>query len=162
MSPLADRIEAKTAQTLSTIVYAMAMGLVMLSGVVGLMHVQSKRSPTPPELAAVNTMTMIAMGVAAALIVASELVWKALLRKADEANVNQAVTTAFIVRSALREGAGLLGAVVALIAAMNGAMRVYPAYWADLAPAALFLVYAFTHAPTLPRLRAEVAEVLGA
>jgi len=160
VSALAERIEEGTARMLAAIVYPMGAAVATLAGIVALMHVQSVRSPSPREVATVNLMTMIAMAVAVAAIVASEFLWKSALRRADEGNVNAVVRTAFVARTALREGAALLGGAVALVAARNGTLRVYPAYWADLAPAALFLGYLVLHRPTLDNLRAEVAEAL--
>jgi hypothetical protein len=60
----------------------------------------------------------------------------------------------------MREGAALLGVVVCIISAKSGVMHLYPAYWANLAGAALFWFYLVVHWPSSERLTAEVGAVL--
>jgi hypothetical protein len=74
--------------------------------------------------------------------------------------MGQRVTAAFIIRAAMREGAALLGLVVAFLCAQQGVLRLYPAYWANAAPFVLFLVFAKMHWPTAENLAAEAAEIL--
>ncbi len=157
---VAERITPKTSATMSVIAGAMAMGIVMLIGMIVLMHVQCKRSPTPEEIRLINLLTGAAMVCALIAIVASEVVWKAQLKALTAERAEGALQTAFIVRSALREGAALMGCVVALLAALNGTLHVYPAYWIDLGPAALFFGYLFLHWPSVDNLKAEITAAL--
>jgi hypothetical protein len=61
------------------------------------------------EIRLVNLMTGFAMVCALTAIVASEVVWKAQLKQITAERVDVSVQTAFIVRTALREGAALMG-----------------------------------------------------
>jgi hypothetical protein len=99
------------------------------------------------------------MVVAFASIVGSELAWRLILRKGSGA-LGGRVMTAYIVRLALREGAGLIGMTAAYLAALNGVLRAYPAYWVNLAPFGLFLGFLAAHFPSAERLAAEARDVL--
>ena len=102
----------------------------------------------------------VAMLVAVSCIVASEIAWRSLLKK-SAGPLGGRVQIAFIIRLALREGAGLLGMVVAYLAALNGVLRVYPAYWVNGAPFALFLGFLAAHWPSAETLAVEAREILG-
>ncbi len=155
-----EAVPAETAAVLRAILLAMAGGLCLLAAVVVFSHARSAGVvPDAARVRAENAMTMAAMAAAAALIVASEAVWRGVLRGGRGA-LAQRVRTAFIVRAALREGAALFGLVVALLCARSGVLRLYPAYWANFAPFALFLVFAKMHWPTAENLSAEAGEIL--
>ncbi|PIR15398.1 MAG: hypothetical protein COV48_14580 [Elusimicrobia bacterium CG11_big_fil_rev_8_21_14_0_20_64_6] len=108
----------------------------------------------------VNALTTVMMVLAAILIVASEFLWRFLLRRGKGA-LSSRVTAAYIARLGLREGAGLLSMTVAYLATLNGVLRAYPAYWANLVPFVLFLGFLATHWPSAERLISEVREALG-
>lgn len=137
----------------------MAGGLTLMAGLVAWANSRSTAVPTPDHLRLVNLLTTLFMAVAAGAIVFSEFLWRRVLRTA-KGDLSARVQTAFIVRLACREGAGLLGMTAAYIAALNGALKVYPAYWANLAPYGLFLGFLATHAPTAERLESEAREIL--
>lgn len=165
MSPVsgrevAERITPKTSATMSVIAGAMGMGIVMLIVMIGLMHLQCKKTPSPDEIRSVNLLTGFAMVCALVTIVASEIAWKTQVKRFTADTVDASIQTAFIVRTALREGSALMGCVVCLIAALNGTLKVYPAYWIDLGPAALFFGYLAMHWPSVDNLRAEIIAAL--
>lgn len=160
MSALSDRLDPKMAQTLRVIALAMGAGVALLAAVVALLHARSDLAvATPQSLRATNALTVITMAVAVSSIGVSELLWKLLLRKMDETNINQKVQRAFLVRTALRESSALFGAVAALIASQTGVLRAQPAYWANLAPATLFWSYLYLHWPSLENLKTELDAV---
>lgn len=156
-----NEVSAATAQTLTVISGAMAGGLTLMAGLVAYSYGGSTgRTPTPDQLRTINLLTTVAMAGAAGAIFASELLWRRVLL-ATKGPLSARVQTAFIPRMACREGAGLLGMTVAYVAALNGALRLYPAYWANLVPYALFLGFLATHWPSAARLTADAREVLG-
>lgn len=156
-----DRVPAEVSRQLQLIAFAMGSGLALMAGLVFWSHQGAAAAvPSAAQVKSVNALTAIMMAVALALIVASELVWRFLLRTSPRP-LSGRVQTAFIVRLACREGAGLLGLTVAYVAAVSGVLRVYPAYWVNLAPFALFLVFLATHWPTENKLEAEARDVLG-
>ncbi len=147
---------------LPRVALAMAVGLLAFAAVDVLIYVRAvDRSPTPESLRTINLLTTIAMAYTVGGIFLSELMWRAKLRAASPETLVESVTAAFILRTALREGAALLGVAVVLLAAQGGILRLYPAYWADFAPAALFGTYLWAHWPTAANLKQELAEVLG-
>jgi F0F1-type ATP synthase membrane subunit c/vacuolar-type H+-ATPase subunit K len=161
-APDLDEKLAASARTLTVIARGMGAGLLLFAAADVVVYLRAvDRSPTPESLRTINLLTTIAMGYALAGIFVSEMLWRSKLRAAREEDVAATVRTAFIVRTAVREGAALLGVVVALLAAQGGILRVYPAYWADFAPAALFGSYLWAHWPSAANLKAELAEVLG-
>jgi len=142
---MTDEAEASPAasQQLKVISFAMGGGLTMMAGLVAWSYRNAAPVvPTPDGVRLINTLTFVAMGAALAAIIASEIAWRSLARK----NIH----SAFIVRLALREGGALFGLTVAYIAALNGVLSVYPAYWVNLAPFALFLGFLATHWPKYP------------
>ena len=142
-----DAVSPAAAQQLQIIAAAMGGGLMMMAGLVAWTFVRAApRVPTPSELKAVNTLTTVIMVAAVLAIIASEAAWRLILRKAS-GPLAARVQTAFIVRLACREGAGLLGMTVAYVAAASGILRAYPAYWVNLAPFGLFLGFLATHWP---------------
>lgn len=145
---------------LKVISAAMGLGIALLAGIVAFTYVTNARPATSEALRTVNVFTAVTMGAALAAIVLSEVLWNALLKRAGAGGFAQRLTGAFIARMAYREGAALLGCVTALLAAMSGVLRAYPAYWADLAPAVLFWSYLYLHWPTAENLRAEVSQSL--
>jgi len=158
---LAERIKPETARTLRTLAFAMGAGIAMLVLVVGFLYARSTPpAPTPQSLRVVNMLTVLAMGGALVAIAASEILWKQTLAKVAGDKIDEAVSPAFILRSAVREGAALLGGVAALLAEQSGVLRAYPAYWATLAPAVLFWSYLFIHWPSDENLKSEVAASL--
>jgi hypothetical protein len=100
------------------------------------------------------------MAASLAAIVASEIAWKQLLAGATTADVNAKTQTAFILRAAMREGAALAGTVTFFLACQDGVLRAYPAYWVDLAPAALFWSFLYLHWPSLQNLKTELTQIL--
>lgn len=146
--------------TLKVISAAMGLGIALLAGIVVFTYATNARPATPEALRAVNVFTAVAMGVTLAAIILSEILWRALLQRAGEGAFTRKLTGAFIARMACREGAALLGCVAALLAAMSGVLRAYPAYWANLAPAALFWSYLYLHWPTAENLKSEISQSL--
>lgn len=144
--------------TLKVISAAMGLGIALLAGIVVFTHVTNARPATPEALRTVNVFTALTMGAALAAIILSEIAWKVLLRRAAAGAFAQKIAGAFIARMACREGAALLGCVTALLAAMSGVLRAYPAYWANLAPAVLFWSYLYLHWPTAENLKSEIAD----
>lgn len=156
-----NEIKEATARSLRVIVGAMGAGLAMLTAAILYIHFfqAAGRVPTPRSVGFINLMTMVAMTVAVAGIGASEFLWRRMLRTLP-GTLDEKVSQALVLRSALREGPALLGLVTLFLAAQGGVLRVYPAYWADAAPAALFWSYLFLHWPTVENLKAETAAVL--
>jgi hypothetical protein len=146
--------------TLHAFLFALAGSLCVFAAVVVYFHVKSAGVvPAPEQVRTDNALTMVAMAAGAALIVASEAVWRASLR-ASPGPLSHQILNAFVARAAMRECAALLGLVVAFLCARNGVLRLYPAYWANVAPFGLFLVFAKMHWPTAENLAAEAADVL--
>jgi F0F1-type ATP synthase membrane subunit c/vacuolar-type H+-ATPase subunit K len=155
-----EGVPPATARQLQIIAGAMGTGLTLLAAAVVWFHAGSAgRIPDPKSVQVINTMITTVMVLALGLIAASEFAWRSVLRQSP-GPLGGRVQTAFIVRLAMREGAGLLGLVVAFLAARNGVLRAYPAYWVGLAPYALFLGFLAAHWPTEERLGAEAREVL--
>ena len=153
-----DGVSPAAAQQLKIIALAMGGGLTLMAGLIFWSYLNAAaKVPTPNEVRSINTLTTVMMVVALLSIVASEVVWRFILRKTPGA-LSVRVQTAYIARLACREGAGLLGMTVAYIAALNGVLRVYPAYWVNLAPLVLFLIFLATHWPSAERLTAEACD----
>lgn len=145
---------------MGVIAYAMAGGLTFMVGLIAWSHLAAAgRVPTANQLRVVNSLTTIAMVAAVIAIVVSEILWRWILRRTREP-LRERVLSAFIARVACREGAALLGMTVAYIAASGGVLHAYPAYWANLAPYALFLVFLATHWPSAEKLAADADAVL--
>jgi hypothetical protein len=156
-----DGVSPATAPRLKIIAFAMGGGLTMMAGFVFWSYLSAAaRVPTPHDVKFINTATTVAMVVALLAIIASEIAWRSLLRKSP-GPLGGRVHIAFIVRLACREGASLLGLTIAYLAACNGVLRVYPAYWVNLAPFVLFLGFLATHWPSAERLTAEACDVVG-
>ncbi len=154
-----DGVSPAAAQQLKIIAFAMGGGLTLMAGLIfwSYLNAAAKR-PTPNEVQSINTLTTVVMVAALLAIVASEVVWRVIVRKTPGA-LSARVSTAYIARLACREGAGLFGMTVAYIAALNGVLRAYPAYWVNLAPFVLFLLFLATHWPSAETLTAEASEV---
>ncbi len=156
-----DGISPAVAQRLQVIAGSMGGGLTMMAGLVAWTYVNGvAKVPAPDHARFINLLTTVAMLVAVSCIVASEILWRRLLKTAP-GPLGSRVQSAFIVRMALREGAGFLGMTVAYLAALNGVLRVYPAYWVNLAPYGLFVGFLAAHWPTAERLSAAARETLG-
>lgn len=154
---MSEDIDPLVARSLQVIAFAMGLGVFLLAGVIVFTYFQNARAATPDGLRLINAMTMVTMGVTAAAVVLSEVLWKTLLRRPGE--FGRRLNAAFLARAACREGAALIGCVTALLAAMNGTLRSYPAYWADLAPAALFWSFLYVHRPSAENLKAELSDL---
>lgn len=140
---------------LKIIAFAMGGGLTMMAGFVFWSYFNAAaKVPTPNEVKSINTLTTVMMVAALLAIIASEFIWRFILRKAA-GPFSARVATAYIVRLACREGAALPGMMVAYIAAHNGVLSAYPAYWVNLAPFMLFLIFLATHWPSAERLAAD-------
>lgn len=160
MSAAADALEDGMARTLRLLSFAMGLGIAFLVLISIVFYTRSSAVvPTPAAVKMINMLTVISMGYALATIVVSEIVWKKMLAGAAAADVNMKTQKAFIVRAATREGGALLGGISFFIACQNGVLRAYPAYWIDLAPAALFWSFLYFHWPSLENLKAEVGEI---
>lgn len=161
MEPATDQpVSPQAAQQLQIIATAMGGGLVMMAGLVAWTFANAAaKVPTPNELKSINLLTTVIMVAALLAIAASEAAWRLVLRKTP-GPLAARVQTAFIVRLACREGAGLLGMTVAYVAAASGVLRAYPAYWVNLAPFGLFLGFLATHWPTADKLSAEARDAL--
>lgn len=154
-----EGVAPETARSLQIIAFAMGSGLMIFAAIVGWLHFRSAGAvPDPGAVHSINTMTTTAMILSLGLIVASEFVWRSLLKAGG--SLDARVRTAFIVRLAMREGASFLGLVVALLAARNGVLRVYPAYWVNFVPFGLFAAFLAAHWPTPEKLMAESREVV--
>jgi hypothetical protein len=128
---------AVTARMLKLIHAAMAGGILMMGAVVGFFYVQNA-AKVPPEnaFATLRLLSAVAAVMTAAAWTASSVLFKTLAAKASGP---AGVQTAFIVRAALREGPALLGLVICMLGALNGALRVQPVFWAASLPAWLFV-----------------------
>ena len=136
---------------------ALAAGVVVLAGAAAWRYFASTAAePSPAQLKLANALTTAAMALTVGAAVGSEWVWR-LLASGPEERPDR-LLPAFVVRAALREAPALAGAVAALMAAEDGVLRAYPAYWVDLVPAGLFLAFLAAHWPTAERLAAESAE----
>lgn len=156
---LAEGVTERTAASLRAIAMAMAGGVAALGGAAFWFFVTGEKLPQPQEVKLINALTTVSMLWAMAAIFVGERLWKNTLAKLDgPAAADGAVQTGYILRLALREGAALLGLVVCLLAALNGVLRAFPAYWVNLAPAALFLFFLAARWPSLDNLRAQVRE----
>ena len=157
-----EAITPATAQQLGLISFAMGSGLTMMAGFVLWTYFSAAATiPTPQDVKFINTLTTAAMIVTLFLIGASEVAWRSLLRKSP-GPLSGRVHVAFIVRLACREGAGLLGMTVVYLAAHNGVLRAYPAYWVNSAPYVLFLGFLTTHWPSAGKLADDARGVLAA
>lgn len=154
-------VSSATSQQLKIIAGAMGGGLTMMAVFVFWSYLSAAASvPTSHDVKFINTSTTVAMVAALLLIIASEVGWRFMLRESSGA-LSGRVHVAFIVRLACREGTGLLGLTIAYFAALNGVLRVYPAYWVNLAPFAVFLGFLATHWPSVEKLTDEARDVLG-
>lgn len=150
----------ETARALQIISGVLAYGLLMLAGAALWQYrVCASALPSPLDLKAANTLTAASMAMAFTMTILSEHLWRCLL--AGGPPRPERVSAAFIARLACREAAGLLGCVAALRAASSGVLRAYPAYWVDLAPTGLLLVFLAVHWPSAERLSAEASDALG-
>ena len=132
----------------------------MLAGLIAWSHAGAAGIiPTAHQLRLINLLTTIVMVAAVLAIVASEVLWRIVMRRAS-GELNARVQTAFLVRLACREGAALFGMMVSYLAARDGVLRAYPAYWVNMAPYALFLSFLVLHWPSAEKLAAEAGEVL--
>jgi hypothetical protein len=156
-----DGVSPEAGRQLSIIALAMGAGLAMMAGLVFWTHINAPaKVPTPAGVKFINTLTIAAMVYGLLSIIGSEGLWRSILRRTPGA-LSGRVQSAFIVRMACREGGGLLGLTVAYLAALNGVLRAYPAYWVNLAPCALFLGFLAAHWPSAEKLTAEAREILG-
>lgn len=154
-----DSVTEAAAQTLKIIASAMGLGLTAMAGLVAWTWFNSAgKVPTPENVRFINLLTTIVMLVSVTAIVASEFVWRRIV-KTSPGPLSGRVQTGYIVRLAMREGAGLLGLTAGYLAAANGTLRVYPAYWVCLAPYALFVGFLAAHPPTAEKLTAEAREI---
>ncbi len=150
-----DRPALAACRQLQLIALAMGGGLILMAGLVFWSYLNATAQvPTPQEIKAINTLTTTAMVITLLAIVISEVCWRAMIRKTS-GMFKARVQTAYIVRLAFRESAGLFGMTVAYIAALNGVLRVYPAYWVNMLPVALFLLFLAVHWPSTGSLTAE-------
>ncbi len=155
-----DGVSPAAAQQLKIIAFAMGGGLTLMAGLIAWSYLNTAaKIPTPNEVKSINTLTTVTMVAALLSIVASEVVWRFILRKTPGA-LSVRVQTAYIARLACREGAGLLGMTVAYISALNGVLRVYPAYWVNLAPFVLFLLFLATQWPSVGKLTADARDAV--
>lgn len=156
-----DGVPPATARQLRIIALAMGSGLTLMAGFVAWAYLgAAAKVPTAQGVKFINALTVVAMVAALLAIVVSEVLWRSLLRRSS-GTLGVRAQGAFIVRLACREFAGLLGMTVAYLAALNGVLRVYPAYAVNLAPYALFLGFLATHWPSDEKLAAEVLAVIG-
>jgi hypothetical protein len=161
MSGASEALQEGMAKTLRTIAFAMGNGVAMLAAISVFFYYKASSAPAPsPQiLKFVNTMTIMSMAASVAVIFVSEIVWRKMLAGATAADVNARTQTAFIVRTALREGAALAGTVTFFLACQDGVLRAYPAYWVDLVPAGLFWSFLYLHWPNIENLKTELAEI---
>jgi hypothetical protein len=152
------RIDPAASQQMKVIAGAMGMGVAMLWVMILFFYFQNARAASPENVRFINMMTAFAMGGTVAAIVASEAMWKSLLSQAAPEEAGKAFTSAFIVRSACREGAAMMGSVTALLAALNGVLRANPAYWINAAPTVLFFSYLYVHWPSVENMEAELSQ----
>lgn len=150
---------AESSRTLRIIAGAMAWGVLMFAGVVVWLHLRAEgKVPAPEQVRGVNLMTTMVMAAAAGAIMGSEILWRRLL--AGPGSLDERARTAFIARLALREGGALMGLAVAAVAALSGILRAYPAYWANLVPAGLFLGFVAMRWPSEESLERQVRDAL--
>jgi hypothetical protein len=156
-----EGVTPAVAQRLQIIAGSMAGGLTLMAGFISWAYLHgAQKVPTPDHARFVNLLTTVAMLVAVCSIVASEILWRRLLKTAP-GPLGSRVQAAFIARLALREGASFMGLAVAYLSALNGVLRAYPAYWVNLAPYGLFVGFLAAHWPTAEKLAAEARESLG-
>lgn len=156
----AGRVSAETARTLRIIAAAMAGGLALFAGVAVWFHLRAAGAvPTPEQVRGVNLLTTLAMAGAVGSILGSEILWRRLLR-APGGTLDERARAAFVARLALREGGAIFGLAVAVLAALSGILRAYPAYWANLAPFGLFVVFVAARWPSEEGLNAQIADAL--
>lgn len=155
-----DNVSPALAHTLKIIAGAMGGGLTLMAGLVAWSYVNAAgKVPTPDNVRLINLLTTVAMLIAVTCIFASEFVWRRVLKNSS-GSLGARVQTAFIVRLALREGGALIGMTVAYLAAVNGVVRVYPAYWVNMVPYGLFLGFLAAHWPSSEKLTAEARDAL--
>ena len=160
MSAPTETLDDASTSALRLAAGVMGVGVAAMTAVVALLHQRaSGRVPTPESVRLVNALTLAAMGLAALLIGASEAAWRYSIRSATREGGGARVRAAFLVRCVLREGAALSGLGVAALGAVSGALRVYPAYWANLAPAVLFWSFLCLHWPSAEKLKSEIADL---
>ena len=161
MSGAADGLQEGMARTLRTIAFAMGNGVAMLGAIAVFYYYRSSAAaaPAPQTLRFVNLMTILSMAASVGTTFVSEVVWRRMLAGITAADVNARTQTAFIARAALREGAALAGTVTLFLAAQDGVLRAYPAYWVDLAPSILFWSFLYVHWPSFENLKIELSEI---
>lgn len=156
-----EGLTQKGSQKLRIMCAGMAGGILFLAGWVAWTYASDSLVTHANAARFINIMTMVAMGWTLAAIAAGEFMWRRGVRAiAESSSADAAVATAFILRLALREGAAMLGLVVCFLAARNGVLRAYPAYWVNAAPAALFLFFLWARWPSLDNLRSQVKDAL--
>ncbi len=149
------------AKQLQIIAGAMVSGLVLMAGLVVWSCFRAEpKAPEPRDVYLINSLTALMMVIGLVSIVMSEIVWRSILKKSGD-TLAARIHTGFIIRMACREGASLGGMTAAYIATLNGVLRAYPAYWVNLAPFGLFLIFLATHWPTEEKLNAEAREIVG-
>lgn len=151
---MSRELDPAQVRSLQVIAFAMGMGVLLLVGVVAFTYFQNARAATPEGLRLINALTMATMAATVGAVALSETLWKLLLRRPGD--FSKSLQAAFLARAACREGAALVGCVTALLAGMNGVLRAYPAYWADLAPAVLFWSFLYVHRPSAENLTIEL------
>jgi hypothetical protein len=142
-------LDEGVSRTLRAIAFAMCNAVAVMAAIGCLFYWRSESVlPSPRSLRISNGMTIVTMAFACVGTLLSEMLWKR-MRAGD-------VRLAYVVRLSLREGPAVLGCAALLFAARSGVLRAYPAYWADLVPAALFLSFVCVHWPSVDNLKAEL------
>ena len=158
---VAEGLTQEGSHKLRILCVGMAGGVLLLAGWVAWTYICGAVDTHPNAARFINIMSMVAMGWTLAAIATGEFLWRRLVRGiASPADADGVVHMAFVLRLALREGAAMLGLVVCFLAARNGVLSAFPAYWVNAAPAALFLFFLWARWPSLDNLRAQVKDAL--
>ncbi len=158
---IAEGLTDACGRSLRVISGAMGAGIGGFAALVLWSYANGDTVVLPNSARLINILTMVTMAWSLAGILAGEFMWRRAVRAiARPADADAGVQTAFVIRLALREGTALLGLVACFLAAQNGVLRAFPAYWVNAAPAALFLFFLYAQWPSLDNLRSQVRDAL--
>lgn len=157
---VAEGLTDKAARTLRVLCGGLGGAVAAFALVVAWAYAGEGHISQPNAARLINILTMTAMSWTLAGILAGEFLWRRGVRlTGNPAKADARVSAAFMLRLALREGAALLGLTVCFLAARNGVLRAYPAYWVNSVPALLFAFFLYARWPSLENLRSQVRDV---
>lgn len=157
--PGAEETLAQRAANLRIILGSMAGGVLLLVAVTGIFYLTRPALPaTPAALKLLQAASAVNAAFLVLLYPVSGVVFGAVLRAKTPAPAPR-LQSACVLRGALREISGLVGAVACLLAVMNGAMAAQPLFWINLATPLVFALTTFLSLPTEDSLRERLSDL---